>query len=733
MKKWIAFMLVFVLAFVFAGCNNENGGKDDPKVPNASGIDITASKTEIDIEETITLTAVVKPEGAVQGVNWSSKNDTIATVDSDGKVTGVNSGTTQIVATAKSNNKIQKEINITVKSAPIVYDDPESVEIGGTKHEVTINTFITLTATVSPATADPAVTWSSSNTAIATVENGKVTGKALGTATITVTVNADTTKTDTWDITVVELYVPPVVVDPTSIVIQGEAEMQAGTSIYLTVSVLPTGVNQDVIWSSNKLDLATVTASGEVKAIKEGTVYITATSVVDEEIFETHKIVIKPAPVIEPYPDLGGYEILIMAAGHALYEHDPFDPDYTVLDKTAKQKAWQEVEKNFNAKLKVVAYPDVAPWGPQRIDWINANAAIGAAEMDIFVSTTDWTKQLADGNSVVDTLSFYQTYGQNSMSAAARGAATYQGALYALPTVAAAGLHVDKGLFYNVALLESLGLESPAKMFMEGRWTWSNFDTYVRNANAQLSAGQTVLSGRPALYWMGMVNAAGVKLADTVTLEMNFNHPQAIQAATMLRSIYSSIGWGTNAWDAGATSFNEGNSIFQSGDLWFVRTGNRWPSTLWDEGGNSRFGYVPYPYPDSMQRSNTRTVGAGGACYMMAAGRQYAPGVTAKDVYRAFTEMMLLTTKYMKEDPTYDEDQIMRLAAQNKVDDPYSVDALIFFKRDKVIFDPLYSILGVSSYIGPAIDQVVVSGADYNEILDAQAITYLARLLELYS
>ncbi|HQC75021.1 MAG TPA: hypothetical protein PLW60_05805, partial [Bacilli bacterium] len=61
------------------------------------------------------------------------------------------------------------------------------------------------------------------------------------------------------------------------------------------------------------------------------------------------------------------------------------------------------------------------------------------------------------------------------------------------------------------------------------------------------------------------------------------------------------------------------------------------------------------------------------------------------------------------------------------------VTALVFFKRDKVIFDPLWGMLGVSTYIGPAIDRVVTQGADYNEVLDAQTTTYQARLLELYS
>lgn len=70
-----------------------------------------------------------------------------------------------------------------------------SLEVGGTA---------TLTATVLPADAtNKAITWSSSNTAVATVDNGKVTAVAKGESTITVT-TTDGGKTATCKVTVTE-------------------------------------------------------------------------------------------------------------------------------------------------------------------------------------------------------------------------------------------------------------------------------------------------------------------------------------------------------------------------------------------------------------------------------------------------------------------------------------------------------------------------------------------------
>ena len=76
----------------------------------------------------------------------------------------------------------------------------ESVTLNKTELALEVGGEETLTATVAPDNAtDKAVTWSSDNTAIATVENGKVTAIAAGTATITAKAGD---KTDTCSVTV---------------------------------------------------------------------------------------------------------------------------------------------------------------------------------------------------------------------------------------------------------------------------------------------------------------------------------------------------------------------------------------------------------------------------------------------------------------------------------------------------------------------------------------------------
>lgn len=694
---------------------------------------IEGAKTEIEVDEELQLTAKILPLDHDQDVTWSSEDPTIIAIDETGKIVGIAEGTTTITAVSNTNNEILKTVTIKVNAA-IQYDDPTGLNLDATSLEVKLNQNISIKATVTPETALQKVIFSSSNEAIATVdENGKVTGVALGEVTITVKVAANEAIVATCAVRVIELT-PPIDEDkdPEKITIMGENSVNEGRTITLIASVEPSGVSQNVIWESANPAFATVSDKGVVTGLKSGKALIIVYSEKNPNIYEFYEITILPKIVVVDYPDMGGNTIVIMAAAQALNEHDPNHKDYNSADKAAKKSAWEEVQDKFNVVLSVEPYPDDAPWGPARVNWMIKNAGLNTAEADIYVSTTEWLKELVDGNAVLDTTEFYKNHGQNSLDASMKAASTYKG-LYAVPTALTGAIHVDQGLFYNYKLIQELGLDSPAKLFNEDKWHYGEFVAYVKQAHTQLGEDQTVLSGHPALYYMGMVNAAGIKLVDTITKKVNFSHNTAQLAAYHLNDLYSSVGWGTIAWDQNVTSFNSGKSIFSSGEFWFVDYPDRWPSTLWDEGGNSLYGYVPYPYPDNKTNKETNTLGAGGACYMMASGREYPAGVTAENIYQAFVTMMLWTERNMKADPEYDELLLMRNQAARKLDDPYSITAITSFTRDKVIFDPAKAILPIhgTGNIGPALVKVV-QGDDYAQTMAPIIDKYFLELQTLY-
>jgi len=730
MKKWIAFLLIFVLGFTLIACKDKIDDGDNVVKP--TGMTVEASKTEIKVGEKIKLTIKITPENADQSVTFDNRHPNIVSVSEDGTVEGKAPGIAEIVVISKANNRLTKSIEITVVEEVA---DPTGVKIQTYATEVMVGRTLTLRAKVEPANAKQDVVWESSDDTIAIVDanTGVVTGVNIGEVTITAKVIANLEIKASITITVTEYKED--LSKPEQIKIIGENKLEEGVMTTLQAIVLPYGVSQNVEWSSSDPSIATVDKRGVVTAISAGKVIITAASKVALDIIAEFEIEVIAAAALPERKNLQGYTITLMAAGHAMYEHDPFLDGYASVDRQAKQKAWREVENLYNCKVEVIAFPDYAPWGPSRVRYLTDKSSINQAETDFFVSTTDWLSDLVNGKAVVDVTDFYAKYGKNSMPPFIKAASTYNGRLYAVTTGTTPGtIYPYHGLFFNVALLEKHNLENPAKLFNEGQWTWSKFQEYVGTVSAALDEDETVFAGKPAGLYYGMVNAAGVSLVDPANLRLNFNHKYAVEAARIIRNLYETYEnlWGTNAWDEKVDTFVESKTLFAVAEYWFLKTDNRFKKDMWGE--DTRFGYVPFPYPDALDKEDTRVSYQGGAIYQMQSGREwnYPAGVTAEDIYRAFTEIFILTQKNMYEDVEFNEEVLMKRAAESKLDDSESIKAIIFFKANNVIWDMFYSIQPSWSHAGPMIDKIVVDGDDYYSVVEEYFNDFNTKMREVY-
>ena len=206
---------------------------------------------------------------------YISDNTSVAII-SYGMVKGVAEGTANItVSVADSNYKPEQvTLQITVSEKKI-----EITEVLLNKYAETLTEgdTITLSAEVLPydTTYSKNVSWSSSNSAVATVDaNGTVTAKSAGTAIITAT--SENGMTASCTITVEKKLIPitEVCLDKSS------ATLTEGDTATLTATVLPenTTYSKDVSWSSNNSEVAAVDANGTVTAKSVGTTIITATS-----------------------------------------------------------------------------------------------------------------------------------------------------------------------------------------------------------------------------------------------------------------------------------------------------------------------------------------------------------------------------------------------------------------------------------------------------------------------
>ena len=149
-----------------------------------------------------------------------------------------------------------------------------AVEVDPQQMVLSINETREIQAIVYPENAtDKSVTWTSSDTNVATVENGKVTAVAVGNATIIV-ITSDGHYTDTCAVTVVEpIHVESVTLD------KHDLSLVLGDNDYLTATVSPAdAADKSVTWASDNETVATVDKFGKVTAVGKGTTNITVTT-----------------------------------------------------------------------------------------------------------------------------------------------------------------------------------------------------------------------------------------------------------------------------------------------------------------------------------------------------------------------------------------------------------------------------------------------------------------------
>lgn len=151
---------------------------------------------------------------------------------------------------------------------------PEKVVLDRTSASLKVGGTLTLKASVQPDYASQSVTWSSSNTRIATVNSsGVVTAKAEGTANITASTGNGKKASCTVKVTPNEVPVTGITINKTS------ASLKVGGTVTLSATVSPSNAtDRTVTWSSNDVGTASVNNNGVVTANSKGEAVITATT-----------------------------------------------------------------------------------------------------------------------------------------------------------------------------------------------------------------------------------------------------------------------------------------------------------------------------------------------------------------------------------------------------------------------------------------------------------------------
>ena len=265
-------------------------------------------------------------------VEWTSSDESVATVDETGTVTAVAAGEANVTASVKDAD-IAASTHIKVVVTPTGVAAPESIDLV-TNGENTKD----LDAKLVPADAtDVKLAYESSDESVATVdETGKVTAVANGECTITTYVTAKTEDAEASELSAAAVeaadseetddsvatmpedlaamdsafgVVPEDLKAETKVTVTTNVEsvtldktegvLTVGNTATVTATVTPdTATNASVTWSSSDEAIATVDSEGKITAVAPGTATITATSDSNPDVSAAYAVTVQAKKVV---------------------------------------------------------------------------------------------------------------------------------------------------------------------------------------------------------------------------------------------------------------------------------------------------------------------------------------------------------------------------------------------------------------------------------------------------
>lgn len=230
-----------------------------------TGVTLNAPTVNLYVGDTNKLVANVFPFTAYdQNTIWTSSDNVVATVDSNGVVTARNPGVTRITVTTKDGGfKDTTIINVKKKDSSnniFLSIDSDKMYVGDIKNAV---------AVVSPDTAlGSHVVFSSSDTSVASIDSsGKITARKNGKTTITARVPSENISSEV-ELTILEKKLERIDLSSTSLY------LAVGDKVTLKSYFYPNDASSFINYTSNDSSVASVNSKGEITALKEGSMTI---------------------------------------------------------------------------------------------------------------------------------------------------------------------------------------------------------------------------------------------------------------------------------------------------------------------------------------------------------------------------------------------------------------------------------------------------------------------------
>lgn len=269
------------------------------------------STIEVSVGSSTAITPILTPANATTTFTWTSFNEKIATVSSDGIIKGISVGETYIFVRTKEGLTAQCLVKVFQSSSGFTFDEDEIIMELGNKKKIGY--------TCIPANATTTIKWLSVNESIAKVStDGTVEAVGIGT---TVIVGTDEKgNQDTCKITIIQ--------KPTDITISSSVRVKVGGTLKLGVTFTPENTTEKKLkWESANSKIATV-SNGVISGMKAGYTLVTVT---------TSNNIIKNV-FVEVYEETDVTGITVTPTQKTIVQGNTYQLKATVLPSSAANK-----------------------------------------------------------------------------------------------------------------------------------------------------------------------------------------------------------------------------------------------------------------------------------------------------------------------------------------------------------------------------------------------------------
>lgn len=438
-----------------------------------------------------------------------------------------------------------------------------------------------------------------------------------------------------------------------TITIEGKIELYVGESYnYIAIFDVEGYDNSNIDWSTSDETKAKIDKAGNLIALEKcENVEIIATLKEDKNVFAKHSI-----SIVDKKIDLGGYTIKM--GYNRFYEKSFKDVNRTKNEEYGKilEETISIIEEKYNCKIEYSQMPDGNNMSFEKYD-VTMDKLSGiikdkSLDYDFIMLVDGYIRDFAAEDLIVPI-----NINSNSTE-------DYILDIFAIQDIIDLQ-HLN--LVYNIDMLEELGItEEPAKLFLDGDWTYTEFLNYCMNLQSKLDemnknsdAKVYSILGHYSTLWAGLVGSSQMELIDTSNYQVNLKNPRFENAAKLVKNIF----------DNGLADPNKKDPFLYMADYdeeyvfsivpyeYLYRFDN-----LQDINGNKiKFGYVPFPRPDDANFDEYK-VGIPSTPWLwcMPNGRDtvydsYGYDCSKENIIKVIQEMLTLVSQVYKENNEKEE------------------------------------------------------------------------------